>query len=151
MVTHLPRSRGRGRAARGGGTLDTSTVQGPWRVVCKRSACRVTNDRAWVSCSWGGRRLEQPRRSVPSAVIFSSGEHKTDKLRDFCHLESHKRFVFFIKRQFFRVSSHYFCDFFLRGAAAFVWWEKSGQRLEPETDTCQTDKPLTEVKHRAGM
>lgn len=102
MVTHLPRSRGRGRAARGGGTLDTSTVQGPSRVVCKRSAGRVTNDSGSVSCSWGGKRLEQPQRSDPSAGIVSPAEKQNGGISvTSCHSLKNKLCFSPIKRQFF--------------------------------------------------
>lgn len=76
MATHLPRRRGRRRAARGGGRPDTSAALGPSRVVCKRSTGQLTSDGAGVSRGWGGKRLERPQRSVPSAVILSSGEDK---------------------------------------------------------------------------
>lgn len=76
MATHLRRRRGRRRAARGGGRLDTSTALGPLRVVYKRSTGQVTSDGAGVSRGWGGKRLERPQRWEPSAVILSSGEDK---------------------------------------------------------------------------
>lgn len=84
-VTHLLKSERKRRGAGGSETLDTSTVQRPSCVVCKRSTVPVTNSSGFVSCSGEAGKLERRQRSVvlgqASPVIFFSGEKKKKRER----------------------------------------------------------------------
>lgn len=77
-ATHLVKRERKRAGAGGSGTPDSSTVQRPLRLVCKRSAGRVTNSSGSESGGEGAGRLEWRQRSVVlehwSPVIFLSGK-----------------------------------------------------------------------------
>lgn len=78
--THLVKRERRRAGAGGSETPDSSTVQRPLRLVCKRLAGRETNSSGSGSRGEGAVRLERRQRSVvleqTSPVIFLSGNKK---------------------------------------------------------------------------